>query len=107
MLITQDNIAGNELSRSGDLAPCNTRLSQHNVTVEKRALLRAVTAHGVELEDRFTGERRIIACAAVVDCGFRLPDDPLEGVDHRVGDAIAPRTVFEAVLEGRRIAHSI
>ena len=31
----------------------------------------------VEVEDRFSGERRTIACAALVDCGFRLPTDPL------------------------------
>ena len=107
VLITQDNIAGNELARTGDLAPANTRLAQNDVRVERRSILRAVTASGVELEDRFSGERRTVACRAVVDCGFRLPDDPLAGVALRAGDAVAPRTVLEAVLEGRRIAHEL
>src|SRR5690606_20877263 len=31
ILVTQDQIAGNELSRSGDLAPANTRLAQAGV----------------------------------------------------------------------------
>ena len=104
ILVTQDQIAGNELSRTGDLAPANTRLAQRGVTIERRSLLRAVTNEGVVLEDRFTGVRRTVPCAAVVHCGFRLPDVPFEGVTHRAGDCVAPRTVLEAVLEARRVA---
>jgi 2,4-dienoyl-CoA reductase (NADPH2) len=107
VLITQDNIAGNELSRSGDLAPANSRLAQRGVQIERRAILRAVVAAGAVVEDRFSGERRTIPCTAVVDCGFRLPSEPLEGAAHVAGDAVAPRTVLEAVLEGRRVARAI
>ena len=107
VLITQDNIAGNELARTGDLAPANTRLAQQGATIERRTLLRAVRpvddALEVDVEDRYTGERRTIACAAVVDCGFRLPTEPLDGAV-QIGDAVAPRTILEAVLEGRRAA---
>ena len=106
-LITQDQIAGNELSRSGDLAPANVRLQQAGVHLERRTLLRAVRAGEVELEDRFSGERRMLACSAVVDCGFRLPTDPIPGVQLQAGDCVAPRTIHEAVLEGRRIALSL
>ena len=104
VLITQDNVAGNELARSGDLAPANIRLVQGGVSIEKRTLLREVRAGEVEVEDRYSGVRRTIPCAAVVDCGFRLPSAPLDGVDLRAGDAVAPRSVHEAILEGRRIA---
>jgi hypothetical protein len=111
VLITQDNIAGNELSRTGDLAPANVRLAQHGVTIERRTILRRVGAGEVgvevEVEDRYSGERRSIQAAAVVDCGFRLPDDPLDGAALQAGDAVAPRTVHEAVLEGRRAALAI
>lgn len=58
------------------------------------------------LEDRFTGVRRTVPCAAVVHCGFRLPDEPLDGAQ-QVGDCVAPRTILEAVLEARRVALSI
>ena len=102
VLITQDNIAGNELARTGDLAPANSRLAQRGVTVERRSLLRSVGPEGVTVEDRFSGKRRTITCVAVVDCGFRLPSDPIEGAAMQAGDAVAPRTVYEAVLEGRR-----
>ena len=104
ILITQDQIAGNELSRTGDLAPANVRLQQRGVQVERRAILRAVRPGEVELEDRFSGERRTLPAAALVDCGFRLPDDPLPGAAHQAGDCVAPRTIHEAVLEGRRVA---
>ena len=104
ILITQDHIAGNELSRTGDLAPANVRLAQRGVTIERRTLLRTVLTGRVEVEDRFTGQRRRIACAALVDCGFRLPTDAIAGVDLLAGDCVAPRTIYEAVLEGRRAA---
>jgi 2,4-dienoyl-CoA reductase (NADPH2) len=119
VLVTQDNIAGNELARTGDLAPANTRLAQQGATIERRTLLRVVrptaqptegspevSTEGsleVEVEDRYTGQRRTIPCAAVVDCGFRLPTEPLDGAV-QIGDAVAPRTILEAVLEGRRAA---
>lgn len=103
-LITQDQIAGNELSRSGDLAPANVRLQQQGVRIEKRAILRAVRPGEVELEDRFSGERRTVECVALVDCGFRLPTEPIEGATAQAGDCVAPRTILEAVLEGRRAA---
>jgi 2,4-dienoyl-CoA reductase (NADPH2) len=107
VLVTQDQIAGNELSRSGDLAPANTRLAQQGVRIERRSLLRAVRPGEVELEDRFSGERHTVACAAVVDCGFRLATDPMPEVRHQAGDCVAPRTILEAVLEGRRVALSL
>jgi 2,4-dienoyl-CoA reductase (NADPH2) len=106
VLITPDQIAGNELARTGDLAPANTRLAQRNVRIERRSIVRAITAHGVEVDDRFTGERRTIECAAVVDCGFRLPDEAMSGAT-QVGDCVAPRTILEAVLEARRAALAI
>jgi 2,4-dienoyl-CoA reductase (NADPH2) len=106
-LITQDHIAGNELSRTGDLAPANVRLAQRGVTIERRTLLRAVRTGHVEVEDRFSGRRRRITCSALVDCGFRLPTDPITEADLVAGDCVAPRTIYEAVLEGRRAALAV
>lgn len=122
-LVTQDNIAGNELARTGDLAPANVRLQQLGVHIERRSLVRAVRATEsvddpeadepveVELEDRFSGERRTIRARLVIDAGFRLPDESLwdaTGRSHvRAGDCVAPRTVHEAILEGRRAAIAI
>lgn len=116
VLLTPDLIAGNELSRTGDLAPANVRLQAAGVVIERRSLLRAVTIDEVEVEDRFTGQRRRIAATAVIDAGHRLPNDELwtalsAGAQStrvlRAGDVVAPRTVFEAILEGRRAALAI
>lgn len=107
-LVTPDLIPGNELSRTGDLAPANTRLQSAGVALEKRSLLRRVSAGAVEVEDRFTGERRTVPATALVDAGYRLPDDALwratGGRVRRAGDAVAPRTIHDATLEGRRAA---
>ncbi|HET6774588.1 MAG TPA: mycofactocin system FadH/OYE family oxidoreductase 1 [Acidimicrobiales bacterium] len=108
VLATPDLIAGNELSRSGDLAPANVRLQSAGVVLARRTLLRAVRPGTVEVEDRFTGERRTVVAVAVVDAGHRLPDDELwrrgGGRWPAAGDAVAPRTIHEAILEGRRRA---
>jgi len=108
VLLTQDQIAGNELSRTGDLAPANTRLAQAGVRVMRRSLLRTVTLtdDGLEIEvaDRFAPGVTTVPCAAMVDCGFRLPTDPLLGAHAAAGDCVAPRTIHEAILEARRVA---
>ena len=111
-LATQDHIVGNELSRSGDLAPANARLQQAGVQLHRRVLLKKATARGAELEGRFDGTRTTLTVGTVVDAGHRLPEETLweqvaslpevRGV--RAGDTVAPRTVLEAVREGRRAA---
>lgn len=108
VLVTPDLIVGNELSRSGDLAPANVRLLSTGVVPARRTLLRRVAEGEVHVEDRFTGGPRTIPAAVLVDAGYRLPDDHLAQRGDRhlpcAGDAVAPRTVLEAVLEGRRRA---
>jgi 2,4-dienoyl-CoA reductase (NADPH2) len=103
-LVTPDQVAGTLLAITGDLAPANARLERAGVVRELRSRLITVRARAV-VEHVWTGERREIACAAVIDCGHRLPDDALwRARPHlpRAGDCVAPRTVYEAVLEGRR-----
>jgi mycofactocin system FadH/OYE family oxidoreductase 1 len=104
VLVTQDNIAGNELARSGDLAPANVRLAHAGVRIERRSLLVSVTSDGATLRDRYTGLDRTIPCAVLVDCGFRLPSEQRADALVQAGDCVAPRTVYDAVLEGRRAA---
>ena len=115
-LVTPDQVAGTQLTRTGDLADANARLQQAGVTRALRCLLRNVTPGRpgpgrALLEDAWTGEQREIGCVAVVDCGPRLAETRLheaalassgpQGV-LRAGDCVAPRTAAEAVLEGRR-----
>ncbi|SBW24331.1 2,4-dienoyl-CoA reductase [Candidatus Protofrankia californiensis] len=104
---TPDTVAGTLLSLPGDLAPANTRLQRAGVRRQLRVLLRSVGGGRVVLEDVWTGERRVLPCAVLVDCGHRLPEETLYTArpgTPRAGDCVAPRTVLEAVLEGRRRA---
>lgn len=105
-LVTQDQVVGTQLALTGDLADANARLQRAGVRLEKRSLLREVHPDHVVLEDVFTAERRDAPCAVVVHCGHRLPNaEPAGAV--RAGDCVAPRTIHEAVLEGRRAAHRV
>jgi len=103
-LVTPDPVAGVQLSRTGDLADANARLQRAGVTRELYTALCSAGDGTATLVDVHTGERRRIPCDVVVDCAQRLPDDTLwlarPGLA-RAGDCMAPRTVREAVLEGR------
>ncbi len=104
-LVTQDPVVGTQLSLTGDLADCNTRLLRAGVPRELKSLLRKASSGTAVLEDVWTGVRREVPCAVVVDCGHRLPQESLYTTGTlRAGDCVAPRTVLEAVLEGRRRA---
>lgn len=101
-IVTQDPVVGTMLALTGDLADCNTRLQRAGVPRELKSLLRKASGGTATLEDVWTGVQRQVPCAVVVDCGHRLPDETPGAV--RAGDCVAPRTVLEAVLEGRRAA---
>ena len=109
-IATPDQIIGNELARAGDLGPANARLAQAGVELHRRSILRVVDGDGALLEDRFSSEVRRLDVASVLDAGHRLPDDELwtrvaallGAGAVAAGDCVAPRTVHEAVLEGRR-----
>ncbi len=107
-LVTPDLIVGTLLSRSGDLAPANTRLQAAGVALRKRAVVRAAKKGAVTVEDRFTGEHTELKAAALIDAGPRLPDHTLDVPGAiRIGDTVAPRTIYEAVLEARRAALAV
>ncbi|HEV7209287.1 MAG TPA: mycofactocin system FadH/OYE family oxidoreductase 1 [Mycobacteriales bacterium] len=107
-LLTPDTVVGSQLARTGDLAPANARLARAGVTSLKRCLLRGADPAGAIVEDRYTGERQVLSAGCIIDAGHLLPHAPLaEGHDEDprvvvIGDAVAPRTIAEAVLEGRR-----
>jgi mycofactocin system FadH/OYE family oxidoreductase 1 len=108
--VTHDLIAGTQLSRSGDLADASTRMQRAGVSLCKRSRLRRVTSSAAIVEDVFTGVTTAIEAAVVVDAGHRLPEDTLWRAHvtlRRAGDAVAPRTIYEAVLEGRRAALAV
>jgi mycofactocin system FadH/OYE family oxidoreductase 1 len=105
-IVTQDQVVGTQLALTGDLADANGRLQRAGVRLEKRSLLREVHPDHVVLEDAYTAQRRTLPCATLIHCGHRLPDQGLARWP-RAGDCVAPRTIHEAILEGRRAAQEI
>lgn len=106
-LVTPDAVAGSLLSLTGDLAGANVRLQQAGVAIERRRVLRRASAGSITIEHQFTAEIEELEVDAVVDCSGRVPDDQLwlaTGLGIRAGDAVAPRTVGEAIREGRAAA---
>ncbi|HWD52864.1 MAG TPA: mycofactocin system FadH/OYE family oxidoreductase 1 [Acidimicrobiales bacterium] len=106
-IVTPDQIAGTLLAITGDLADANTRLQRAGVRRELRAVLRGAKGGRALLDDVWTGERREVDAAVIIDCGHRLPEETLyqgRPGTPRAGDCVAPRTLLEAVLEGRRRA---
>ncbi|MDN5913853.1 MAG: mycofactocin system FadH/OYE family oxidoreductase 1 [Pseudonocardia sp.] len=124
-LVTPDAVAGDQLGRTGDLAGANTRLERAGVTRALFCTLGTVTDGRALLADVHTGATREVPCDLVVDCSARLPEEALSGETLpettlpgetprpagryrlRAGDCVAPRTVAEAVREGRRAAMAI
>ena len=110
-LVSPDPVAGTLLARTGDLADANVRLQRAGVARQLRARITAVgggcRSTGVDV---WTGRdlppaRRPSWSTAGTAC----PTTTSTGRSAtrricRVGDCVAPRTVHEAVLEGRRAA---
>ncbi len=109
-LITPDAIAGNMLSLTGDLAGSNVRLQQAGVTIVRRQRLVRASADGLDLVQVFTGETQRLTADVLIDASARQPNDELAAKlpsAIRVGDAVAPRTVAEAIREGRAAAMAL
>lgn len=106
-LATPDYIVGNELARSGDLGAANARLQQAGVVLHRRRRLVRFDADGAVLRDRFSTGVDVLAVGCVVNAGHRLPATTDFAADRTVGDRVAPRTIYEAILEGRRVGVSL
>jgi 2,4-dienoyl-CoA reductase-like NADH-dependent reductase (Old Yellow Enzyme family) len=102
-MVTPDLIVGNQLALTGDLVAANRRVAIAGVIVVTHAVPVAVNGGRLRIEDRYSGEIRELALDAVVDAGFAVPH-PVVWAGVMVGDAVAPRSVGAAILEGRRAA---
>ncbi len=104
ILITPDLLVGEKLALSGDLAPSQGRLHGAGIVLIKRAIVRRVTSSTVEVEDRFTRRRTCVDAGSFVAAHHRVPDTSVDPDEHllQAGDRVAPRTILEAVREGRK-----
>ncbi|MEJ8280517.1 FAD-dependent oxidoreductase [Pseudonocardia spirodelae] len=106
VLSTPDAVAGHQLGRCGDMAAANARLERAGVRRAPFTRPGRVRDGVAELVDVHTAAVTTVPCAAVVDCGPRLPQDAVAALPgcRVAGDRVAPRTLAEAVREGRRAA---
>lgn len=102
-IVTPDPVVGVRLASTGDLAEANGRLQRAGVVRVLSSSVVSVDDATATVADRVTGAQRELACGLVVDCGHRLPDFSVVG-GVRVGDCVAPRTIAEAIREGRAAA---
>ncbi|GCE43825.1 mycofactocin system FadH/OYE family oxidoreductase 1 [Rhodococcus sp. USK10] len=103
-IVTQDSVAGSRLGLTGDLADANTRLQRAGVTRHLDSRIVSIDGDGMRLRNRYTAEESVVPCAVLIDCSHRLPEDTLGATRPdavRAGDCVAPRTLLEAVREGR------
>jgi 2,4-dienoyl-CoA reductase (NADPH2) len=111
--VTPDFVPGEQLSRTGDIAPASVRLQQAGVDIVRRSTVRSAGPESVTIEHRDSGEVSVLTASMLVDAGHRLPDDALSKSVAAIrpvevaGDAVAPRTILQAVLEGRRVAMAL
>lgn len=106
-VVTPDQVAGVGLAITGDLSDANVRLQRAGVARRLRTTITGLGGGAVLVEDVWTGAGDRLDCAVLIDAGHRLPDEELylrRPGTPRVGDCVAPRTAYEAVLEGRRAA---
>jgi len=72
-LVTPDHVVGVQLARTGDIGPANARLQQRGVEIVRRSTIVRVDPRSVTVENRYSGERRVIEAVLCVDAGFLLP----------------------------------
>jgi pyruvate/2-oxoglutarate dehydrogenase complex dihydrolipoamide dehydrogenase (E3) component len=90
------------------------RLLKKGVAVSLLHRRAAVDARGAVVVGTFSGEeRRLEGVTVVLACGL-VPDDSLASALHGrlpevhvIGDALAPRRIMHATLEGARVARAI
>jgi 2,4-dienoyl-CoA reductase (NADPH2) len=105
-LVTPDMVAGTQLSLSGDLVGANERLARLKVRVMRHSVVVAIERGHARIEDRFDGEQSEVECNLVADAAYDLPAGAHLS-SPTAGDALAPRGVYAAVLEGRRFAAAL
>ncbi len=109
-IVTQDSVAGSRLGMTGDLADANSRLQRAGVTRHLDSRIVSIGDDGMRIRNRYTAEESVVPCTVLIDCSHRLPEDTLGSSRPdavRVGDCVAPRTLLEAVREGRTAALTV
>lgn len=108
-VVTSDAMAGRKLEATLDWPWIMPRVVAAGVQIRTSTFVERIGAGEVELRSALGGAPEVIAADTVVLCMMRESEDSLyrqlqsRGVAvRRIGDAVAPREVDDAVLEGFR-----
>ncbi|NJN47289.1 MAG: NAD(P)-binding protein [Candidatus Competibacteraceae bacterium] len=114
-VVTSDMFVGQKLTASLELTPWNQRACAKSVALRPQIEVQRVTAHtviGVDIFDR--QEITIDDVDLVIDVANEAPNEDLyfalkqAGVRvFRAGDAVAPRYIAQAILEGYRAGREV
>ncbi|MEJ2884817.1 oxidoreductase [Actinomycetospora aeridis] len=101
-------LIGPGLARTGDLVDAQARLARAGVRRVTESSVTAFADGSVTVADVVTGAATSWPAAVLVDAGpRRAPPVPSRPGLIAVGDAVAPRTVAEAIREGRAAAREL
>lgn len=117
-IVTEDNFVAMQLGGLQELTPWYSRAAAQGVVFSPMTTVIAIEPNRVRVRPRFAPsdqERIIEDVDAVVLANYALPNDELyQALQsqpdiklYRVGDAVAPRRVTHAILEGQRIGRII
>ncbi|HSK59530.1 MAG TPA: FAD-dependent monooxygenase [Actinomycetospora sp.] len=107
-LVAPGLLVGPGLAQTGDLVDAQVRLARAGVRRVRESRVAGFTGGAVTVVDVVTGAETVLAASALVDAAPRraVAVTPRPGL-HVAGDAVAPRTVAEAVREGRAAAREL
>lgn len=105
-VVTHDMFVGQRLTSTLELTPFNQRAAAKKIALRPQLEVTRVTAHTVEAVDVFSREPFTFDADVVVDASYEVPRDDAHGAPS-AGDAVAPRRIGHAILEGHRLGRAL
>ncbi len=116
-IVTEDNFVSMGLGALQELGPWFSRAATAGITLSPMTVVTAIEPDAVRVRSRFAPdtEHRLEGVDAVVMVNYDLPEETFyqelkarPGLTvYRLGDAVAPRRITQAILEGQRVGRSL
>ena len=108
-VITGDMFVGQRLTSTMELTPYNQRAAAKKIIFRPQLEVMKVSGNVVEAVDAFSRAPVTLDADLIVDASYEVPQ-PATGPATELpsaGDAIAPRRIGQAILEGHRLGRSL
>lgn len=109
-VVTGDMFVGQRLTSTMELTPYNQRAAAKKITFRPQLDVVKVTANAVETVDMFSRAPVRLEAELIVDASYEVPQpvtNPSATELPSAGDAVAPRRIGQAILEGHRLGRSL